>query len=192
MTLWLARHATPCGVQGCCYGAMEVAAEAQHTLRAAQALALQLPPGVALYCSPRQRCQVLAQALQDLRPELHYRIDERLAEMDFGVWEGVPWSQIPKAEFDRWTADFSHYRFGGRESVQMVLHRVGAAWDAARADPARQGAGVVWLTHAGVARAATLLAQGRRTLLRASDWPQQAPAFGSSWRLALDGAGNGG
>jgi alpha-ribazole phosphatase len=36
----------------------------------------------------------------------------------------------------------------------------------------------VWITHAGVIRATTLLAQGVRRVDQAQQWPQAAPAFG--------------
>ena len=41
---------------------------------------------------------------------------------------------------------------------------------------------VVWITHAGVIRAATLLAQGRRVVDDAKHWPVQAPDFGE-WQV---------
>lgn len=186
MALWLVRHATPCGVQGVCYGALDVPAEATHTLRAAQALAAVLPPALPVFSSPRQRCVQLAQALQALRPDLAFTLDERLAEMDFGEWEGVPWCQIPKDAIDLWTQAFASHLFGGRESVNTVMQRVAGAWDALQAQHAHSGLGAVWITHAGVARATDLLARGQRTVRDAADWPVEAPAFGGfvRWPLA--------
>ena len=106
--------------------------------------------------------------------------------MNFGVWEGVPWQQIPKEAIDGWTEDFSQHRFGGQESVAAVLQRVGAAWDSLRAQHSRSGQGALWITHAGVARAVALCAQGRRSVQVASDWPREAPGFGAWCTLALD------
>jgi len=40
----------------------------------------------------------------------------------------------------------------------------------------------VWITHAGVIRAATLLTQGLRQVQRADQWPIAAPAWGA-WRV---------
>ena len=179
MKLWLARHAQPLIAPGTCYGATDVAADAQATQQAAQALAQVLPPGVLLVSSPLQRCESLACCLQGLRPDLAGTTDARLREMDFGCWEGQRWDAIPPDAFDRWTTDFDAHRFGGRDSVSELMQRVAAVWDETQA----RGLETVWVTHAGVIRAASLLAQGVRQVAQASQWPPDAPAFGCFWEL---------
>lgn len=179
MKLWLVRHAQPLVDAGVCYGATDMAADAQATRACAQALAQVLPKGLRVISSPLQRCEQLALSLCGLRPDLILTRDARLAEMDFGRWEGQRWSDIPKAELDAWTADFFTLRFGGRESVQEFMQRVAAA----RADTTRQADEAVWLTHAGVIRAATLQAQGVADIERADQWPRQAPGFGDWLQL---------
>ncbi|MFZ2326693.1 MAG: phosphoglycerate kinase, partial [Rhodoferax sp.] len=77
MTLWLVRHAKPLVEQGVCYGALNVAADAAATHEAARALAAELPPGIAVYTSPLQRCEQLTQVLRGLRPDLAYMTDVR-------------------------------------------------------------------------------------------------------------------
>lgn len=174
MTRWLVRHAQPLIEPGVCYGATDAAADAHATHLAAQALAAVLPRGVLMQVSPLQRCEQLAQALCGLRPDLAYKLDARLKEMDFGVWEGQRWDAIPASAYDAWTAAFAQHRFGGAESVSEVMQRVASAWDEASA----AGGPTVWITHAGVIRAASLLAQGVRVIERADQWPAGAPAFG--------------
>ena len=174
MKLWLVRHAQPLMAPGICYGATDIAADAQATLQAAQELAHTLPLGLALVSSPLQRCERLAHCLRGLRPDLAYKTDARLVEMDFGCWEGQRWDAIPEADYARWMADFGGHRFGGQESAQEFMQRVSAVWDETR----RQGLDTVWITHAGVIRSATLLAQGVRQVEHATQWPREAPAFG--------------
>ncbi len=174
MKLWLVRHAAPRIAPGVCYGASDCAADEAATLRCAARLAQRLPQGLPLWTSPLQRCEQLALALQRLRPDLILRVEPRLAELDFGCWEGWRWDAIPQAAFDAWLADFGAHRFGGRESVNELLGRVAAA----RAEQARQAGAAVWITHAGVIRALTLLEQGITRVDRAGQWPQQAPAYG--------------
>ena len=174
MKLWLVRHAQPLVEAGICYGSTDMAADASATQQAALALVRVLPPGVRLVSSPLQRCRQLTQALCLLRPDLSDSHDARLAEMDFGCWEGQRWDAIPQADIDRWTADFGGHRFGGRMSVHEFMARVTPAWDEAQ----QAGQERVWITHAGVIRAATLLSQGVRQIDLAAQWPQQAPAFG--------------
>lgn len=181
MKLWLVRHARPLVEEGCCYGASDVAADPQGTLAAAQALALELPTGLAVRCSPLRRCRQLAQALEALRPELAARADPRLAEMDFGRWEGRPWAAIGQHEFDAWTADFAGHRCGGGESVAQLMARVGAAL----ADARGAGRDVLWVTHGGVVRAARLLAAGIAVPRQADEWPREGLGFGEAHCIAL-------
>ena len=184
MTLWVVRHARPLVAEGTCYGRLDMPADPQDTARAATTLAAALPSQCAIFYSPLQRCEQLAQALCALRPDLAVNCapDARLMEMDFGTHEGQAWAAIPQALVQAWTDDFAHHRFGGGESVQQFMARVGAAWDDYQ-QRLQQAPGdhVVWVSHAGVARAAQLLSQGQRQVLQAKNWPQEGPAFGE-WR----------
>ena len=173
--LWLVRHAAPLVAPGTCYGALDVPADAQATRAAAERLATALPPGARVAHSTLQRCELLALDLQALRPDLAFKTDARLAEMDFGAWEGQPWGHIPRAAFDAWLADFAAALPGeGGETVRALMARVGAAWDDWRAS----GADALWVTHAGVMRAALLLARGVRLPASAADWPADDLPFG--------------
>ena len=178
MTLWLIRHAQPLIAPGICYGATDVPACEAATQAAAHALALALPAGSRVISSPLQRCEQLMQALQGLRPDLTCQRDARLAEMDFGRWEGQRWDAIDRAELDAWTAAFESWRCGGDgECVGDVMARVASAWDAT----CHQAGPTAWITHAGVIRAAALIAQGVRHVSDASQWPKDAPGFGQWW-----------
>jgi alpha-ribazole phosphatase len=178
--LYLVRHAQPLIASGVCYGALDVPADLTATRQAAQALAQTLPQFALVMASPLQRCELLADTLQGLRPDLIYKTDARLVEMNFGNHEGGRWDSIPQDAYDAWTASFWQHRFGGVESVADVMARVASAWDEALACGKPQ----VWVTHAGVIRAASLLAQGVRRVDQAQHWPQAAPAFGQCLVLA--------
>ena len=181
MKLWLVRHAQPLIAPGVCYGATDVAADEAATRQAAETLAQILPINLKLFSSPLQRCELLTLYLKALRPDLSNKTDARLVEMNFGCWEGQRWDAIPEAAYAHWTADFGEHCFGGVESSNLVLARVTSAWEDARAN----GQDVVWITHAGVIRAASLLAKGVREVQSADQWPVQAPGYGQ-WCL-LDG-----
>jgi alpha-ribazole phosphatase len=94
--------------------------------------------------------------------------------MDFGQWEGERWDAIPAAALTAWTDDFWRHRFGGAESVAEVMARVASVWDEAVQSTTPQ----VWVTHAGVIRAASLIARGVRTVHDAGSWPDQVLAYG--------------
>ena len=198
MNLWLVRHAQPLVDAGICYGRLHVAADAEATNTCAQALAQWLPAGSCVVSSPLQRCEQLAQALYTLRPDLAYKTDARLQEMDFGQWEGRAWQAVARAELEAWTDDFAHYKVGyDGESVTAFMARVGAAFDSltppsqtlspalAQGARATESGGVLWITHAGVIRAVELLAQGVRHIERADQWPLDAPKYGQWRTLAL-------
>ena len=172
--IWLVRHAQPLVEAGVCYGAMDIAADPLAIQTAAQALAEVLPKGANLISSPLQRCERLAHTLCGFRPDFSYKIDERLCEMNFGQWEGQRWDTIPRQALTAWTDDFWQHRFGGKESVAEVMTRVASAWDEA----VLPGQPQVWVTHAGVIRAASLLARGVRKVNHAQQWPAEAPGYG--------------
>jgi broad specificity phosphatase PhoE len=84
-----------------------------------------------------------------LHPE-SYRLDERLVELTFGVWEGMTWKEVRKAEpalaalreQDKW-----HYAPpGGGESYAMLVDRIRPILDDLTRD-------TVIVAHGGVARA---------------------------------------
>jgi alpha-ribazole phosphatase len=174
--LWMVRHAQPLIAPGVCYGQLDVPADVEATAACARALAEVLPHGIHIICSPLQRCEQLAHVLLGLRADLTYKTDPRLQEMDFGQWEGQRWDDIGAAALDAWVADFAHHRPGGGESVEAFMQRVAAAWD-----ETASVAETLWITHAGVIRAAALLQSGQRYVDRASQWPADAPAFGGWW-----------
>ncbi len=179
--LRLVRHAAPLIDPGTCYGTLDVRADLAATEAAARALAPLLPSASLVHCSPLQRCVQLADALQALRADIRVRLDPRIAEMDFGTWEGCSWESIGQAAMDAWVADFASHRPGGGGSVSDFMKRVSAAFEDAR----RSGDDATWITHAGVIRAATLASQGRELISRAGDWPASAPDFGACACLPL-------
>ena len=183
--LWLVRHARPLVEPGLCYGSSDMPADEADTERAALELAAVLPAGAILLMSGLQRAQQLARALHALRPEMAAPVaDPRLNEMDFGRFELSRWDAIAQAEFDAWTDNFHAHRFGGRESVADLLARVSQALrdhlplDASMADPDLGHQDLVWFTHAGVIRAASLLHAQPDARPLATDWPVKAPGFG--------------
>ena len=181
MTLWLTRHAQPLIAPGVCYGQLDVAASPQASLACAEELVKALPERIVIITSPLQRCELLALNLRALRPSFLLKTDPRLQEMNFGSWEDRPWADIDATELSAWTDNFAHYRAGSTgESVSQFMARVADAYDAL--DPATD---TLWVTHAGVIRAASLIAQGTRHISQADAWPKQAPAYGQWCKLTV-------
>lgn len=173
MPLWIVRHAQPLIASGICYGQLDVPADPLATITSARALAAALPPAIRILSSPLQRCEQFALALTATRGDLVYKTDPRLREMSFGTWEGRRWADIGQPAIDTWVADFANHRPGGGESAQEVLSRVAGLWD-----QARRAGDAVWITHAGVVRATTLLRTGIRSIDSARQWPLPTLDFG--------------
>jgi alpha-ribazole phosphatase len=183
MRLWLVRHARPLVETGLCYGTLDVTADEAETTVAAQRLAELLPPAVDVLVSPRRRCAQLAQALAAARPDLAPRTDARLAEMDFGGWEGRLWNCLPRTELDAWRDDFVHYRAGlTGESTAQFIDRVGRLLQESRA----AGRDQAWIAHSGVFKA-MLLHQSGASAGAASDWPRQSLAWGECHLFQIKG-----
>ena len=161
---------------GLCYGRTDLACAVEATQAVAEAVAPLIPAGIDICSSPLRRCTALAGAVVSLRPDLQAaRCDPRLAEMDFGNWEGKPWAEVGRADFESWMADFADGRVGGDgESTRQFMGRVGAAWDEWRTS----GRDALWVTHAGVMRAVTLLQSGVRCPSDAAAWPKQTIGYG--------------
>ncbi|MFM2275567.1 MAG: hypothetical protein RL211_1439 [Pseudomonadota bacterium] len=191
MKLWLVRHARPLIEPGVCYGALDVPADEAATRTCAAQLAASLPMNgllnglpngaqqVSLSTSTLQRCELLTNYLCGLRPDLAPISDEKLAEMNFGSWEGQRWDAIGEEAVARWTGQFATHCPGGGESVQAFMKRV----ETAMAEV--QGENTVWITHAGVIRAAALIASGVQTVGSADQWPVNGPGYGETVLLEL-------
>ena len=150
-----ARHPRPLVGARICYGRLDVALAEPADAGALALLERAVDPIERIVTSPLGRAQDVARCVaQRTGAPLH--TDDRLMEMDFGAWEGVAWSAIPRAEIDAWAADPLQYRPGGGEAVADVLRRVRRAWTgiASAADT------TLVLTHAGPIRCLLHVARG--------------------------------
>jgi alpha-ribazole phosphatase len=202
--LWLLRHALPVvtppnpshpAANAHCYGHTDWPAHPEHTrqaaLRVVAALVAQAPQlGTrrTVRSSTLQRCKQLTQCLQAIQPDWTYIFDERLTEMHFGRWEGLPWDEVPRTELDAWAADFAHCPVGHTgESVHRLVQRVAQVAPHAHGPDRTDD---LWVTHAGVIRAMQWL-QARAWSaigpdLQAAHWPAKAPAYGDWVALGSD------
>jgi len=140
MILHLIRHPPPVIAPGLCYGRLDVPAHSVE--ETAAQLRVQLPVGLPVWSSPLQRARALAEALHPAP-----QFDPRLAEMDFGAWEGQAWDAVGPAALDDWAADIAGFRPPQGETGLEVQARA-LAWLAERHEPE-----LVVVTHAGIKRA---------------------------------------
>ena len=100
-------------------------------------------------CSPLDRCR---DTLQLLGRSEHAIIDERIREIDFGLWENKTFSFIKKQypqEVVEWSGGGPKFRFPDGESVGEFQTRVA---DFARSLSTMAGERILIVTHGGVIR----------------------------------------
>ncbi len=129
-TIYLLRHTTPDIDLDVCYGQMNVNVKAENFKSESKRIfdLLRAFPSInspRIYSSPLKRCKVLANALPFDKEVL---VDDRLIELDFGKWEGVPWKEIPKTELDIWMEAFPEMQAPGGESYRQMQERVLRFW----------------------------------------------------------------
>lgn len=178
------RHPRPIGATGRCIGRTDLPVDPRRVRRLAGRIAAtvrreDLPREI--WTSQLARCAQVGRLLVRRHGFVH-RIDPRLSELDFGCWDGLPWSVIPSAEVARWEADFVRWAPGGGESLEALEARVRSFLH----DRVLGGARIVLVVgHAGWIQVAGI-APGK--LPCADRWPS-AVAYSRSVRLRLPLAG---
>ena len=144
---WLAlvRH-PPVVSGGRCYGRTDLLPDPAEAV----ALAERLRPLAGLvWTSPARRCRDVAAALGP------HQVDDRLAELDFGEWEGRLWDGVPRPALDAWVLDPWRFAPPGGESGGALATRVQAFHRAL--PPGRH----VVITHGGPLKVLRALARGK-------------------------------
>ncbi len=128
MDVYLIRHPRPDVAEGVCYGRSDVALPDETLAPLAGRLLPLLPPAAHVLSAPAIRCTLLADQLAAAlatKPG----IDARLGELDFGLWEGMPWADIPRVQTDVWARDVWNNAPPGGETYAALHARVAAAWE---------------------------------------------------------------
>lgn len=184
LTVYLLRHTEVAAAwQGRCYGRAE-AGLSTAGVRAARAIASGWTAPVSLLLSSPARRARLLSGLLARRLSLRAVFDARLAERDFGAWEGVSWNAIWRATgnaMDGMIEDPESFRPGGGETTAELAARV-CAWFAAL--PAA-GALVV-VSHGGPIAALVGSLRGEAP----RDWLAHVPRPGHGVMLELAGHGS--
>jgi alpha-ribazole phosphatase len=180
MRIYLVRHPPPVGVDGLCYGRLEVPVDERAIGATAESVSAQISSpslqSVRVFSSPSLRCMALALRLASPQEPT---IADDLIEMSFGEWQGTRWDCIGREKIDEWAKDAWGYRPGGGESAEMVAAR----WERWLNEVRKVDSGaIIAVTHAGVIRVA-LACSGPRG--GASGLEAHIP-FGSVHRLDLD------
>lgn len=103
-------------------------------LEQAAKLSLELAgvPVTRIVASPLQRAVQTATAIAEPHG-LEVGTDDRIIELDYGEWDGIPLATVPSDAWDEWRADPAYTPPGG-ESLQAVTTRVAQFLDDALRD----------------------------------------------------------
>lgn len=180
-SLWIWRHPKPQGAAGRCIGRTDLPVDPRRAKRLAHCIQSvarreQLPHEV--WTSPLARGRDVGLWLA--RQGFRLRVDARLAELDFGRWDGLRWSGIAHEDVAMWEADFLHHPPGGGESLAGLMQRVRAFLQ----EHAVPGGALLVVGHAGWMQAAASLQGPAPT---AATWPQ-APGYGTLLRILAQGS----
>lgn len=138
------RHTAPDVCTGFIYGRMDV--RLAESFNAEKELIIaKLPDHIDLVVSsPSSRCTLLAREIVNSFVE-----DDRLMELDFGLWEGKTWDTINRLESERWMEDFINTSPPEGESLYQMNERVMNFWKELLQYPHQR---IAIITHAGVIR----------------------------------------
>ncbi|WP_348824445.1 alpha-ribazole phosphatase [Flavobacterium aestuarii] len=123
MEVYLVRHTETVCEKGICYGQSDVGIREPYDV-IFETILSQLPQEAVLYCSPLQRCVVLAKHIQENILADSITEDSRLMEMHFGDWELQSWNAIPQEILNPWMEDFVNVRVPNGESFVDLNERV--------------------------------------------------------------------
>lgn len=154
MGLTLIRHTRVAVAEGLCYGRTDVPLvwPPEPAFEDVAAVAASVhQPVQAVVSSPAVRALTLARHLATAW-QVPLTEDPRWQELDFGAWEGQPWSAIDRTASDAWCADVERRSPPGGESRAALRTRVHAALAALHARAV--AAHLVVVTHAGPLRVA--------------------------------------
>ena len=148
MEIRLIRHTTPKISKATCYGQLNLDVDSSFVQEAAL---IQKTLGSfqvdKILSSPLIRCKKLADTLF---PEHDIIFDKRLMELNFGDWEGLPWTDIPFQDMNKWTDNFIRKGPPNGESFQTLINRVD---DFESVIHSGKDKSVAIVTHSGVIRA---------------------------------------
>lgn len=104
-----------------------------------------------IYCSPMVRCEQTAIEIQSVAGGEIIK-DDRLIEADFGKWEGMKRSDIPKEEYEKYVNDQRYRIPGSRDSYLSNQKRAKSFLDDLIQHHVLQGKRILVITHKTIGR----------------------------------------
>lgn len=126
--------------------------------RQAEAAVAVVPEGARIVCSPLRRAVETAHVIAAPR-SVPVEVDERWTELDYGIYDGRPFGEVPGEVWDRWRSDPDFTPPGG-ESLRACGQRVREACGELASGGAGSQADVVVVSHVSPIKAGVAWALG--------------------------------
>jgi alpha-ribazole phosphatase len=162
VNLYLIRHTQTNVPAGICYGQTDVDTAGTFT-QELEVVQTKLAHIAFTHCfsSPLHRCLHLA---GELAGSLPVQTDDRLKELNFGLWEEQPWDKISETEVGKsWFKNFVHTPCPEGESFEQLQHRIQSFLNDLKTLP--DDSEVLIVTHGGSIRAFLTLLEGHDPLI---------------------------
>ncbi|WP_017258275.1 histidine phosphatase family protein [Pedobacter arcticus] len=145
--IYLIRHTETYNPNKLCFGQSEMPLEENFTVQFDWIRErLQLNNNTIYYSSNLRRCAKLASYLSDDK----FTVDQRVSDLNYGVWEMMEWAKIPTKELTAWNGDFVNYRIKKGESFLDLHERAIDFYEETVSN--NESENIVLVTHAGVIR----------------------------------------
>jgi alpha-ribazole phosphatase len=99
------------------------------------------------FSSPLRRCTKLASYLSNDK----FIADNRILDLNYGVWEMKEWAEIPEKELNAWNADFVDFKIKKGESFFDLYERAIEFYEEITTEN-KHSENIIIVTHAAVIR----------------------------------------
>ena len=148
--IYLIRHTETYNPNKLCFGQSEMPLEENFTVQFDWIRErLQLNGNTLYYSSNLRRCTKLASYLSDDK----FTIDQRISDLNYGIWEMMEWAEIPAKELTAWKGDFVNYKIKKGERFADLYERAVDFYEEVICNT--ESNNIVIVTHASVIRAIT-------------------------------------
>ncbi len=144
MDIYLIRHTSVANDNNICYGQSNIPLS-DSFVEEAKAIKNYLSDDIQLISSPSIRCVRLSEFISQ-----GVVYDNRLLELNFGLWEGMEWSSISKGEIELWAKDIIYRPCPNGECYNDLYKRATLFWDNIKTKTCYTKIAVI--THSGVIR----------------------------------------
>ena len=142
-SMYFFRHPKPINSNGVCYGHTDLKISEQAKVQCQTNIEIFNYPELKIYSSPSIRCSSLLE-----NSTVEYKQSGLIKEINFGIFDGTDWNQVPQKLLDTWAKDIAGFKFEQGESYLELKTRIRIFLDSI---PKNQD--ILLITHAGVIRA---------------------------------------